>query len=116
KRTEPAVRLEMSDGGLVPFQAVAGDGGQVQVAVPDLEGAGQHGMGPVLPFEPLPSRGDPEQVPETSGYRCEDIGRPVTSAIAAARSHPVTPPIRIRSGITRSQARARIASYMASGP
>ena len=36
--------------------------------------------------------------------------------IAAAWSQPETPPIRIRSGITRSQARDRIASYMARGP
>jgi hypothetical protein len=55
------------------------------VAVPDLEGAGQHGMSPVLPFEPLPGRGDPEQVPgdlrvQVRGHRqaghLGDRGRP----------------------------------------
>ena len=37
-------------------------------------------------------------------------------ATAAACSHPVTPPIRIRSGMTRSHAWARMASCMARGP
>lgn len=66
---EDLVRLETRHGGLVPFQAVAGHVGQVQPAVPDLERAGQHRMGPVLPLQPLPGRGDPEQVPGDLGVQ-----------------------------------------------
>src|SRR5215813_7590089 len=47
---------------LVPLQAVAGDIGQVQLAGPDLERAREHGVGPVLPLQPLPARSDAQQV------------------------------------------------------
>jgi hypothetical protein len=59
----------MRHGTLVPCQAVAGDVGQVELAGPDLEGAGQHRMSPVLPLQPLPGRSDPEQVPRHLGIQ-----------------------------------------------
>lgn len=50
------------DRAFVPGEAVAWHLGQVQLARADLEGPRQHGVGPVLPLQPVPGRGDSQQV------------------------------------------------------
>ena len=54
--------LMVGDSIVVPFQAVASDVWQVQLAGADLERAGQYRVGPVLPFQPVRGRRDAQQV------------------------------------------------------
>src|SRR5262249_53264241 len=85
---------------LVPGDAAAGSVGDQNVAVLDLDGLSHDGHRPVHVLEPVRGGRHREEMRAVLGKRWLDISMPYAWVMAAARSQPVTPPIRCRSGIT----------------